>query len=200
MKPLLNRRTFLKDAGALTVSAVLIGAGASAVASAAASDGPRIGAVLFDGRYSSCRGFADALVRKGAVPFDACSDVAGLWYGPLRDHLAKYGGRVAGLTTYSDSVVSESFGKQLRLSIRYEGSHDCRESRILAHRLRTFENAREVESALRRADSDWAEALAYALARTPSAGSVRQWESSVLYTPQLDDHPGFLRSWLLAPA
>jgi hypothetical protein len=199
-KLLLNRRTFLKDAGALTVSAAVMAAGASAVASTAALDGLRIRAVLFDSRYSSCRGFADALVRKGAVAFDARSDVAGLWYGSLRDHVARYGGSVAGLTGYSDFVVSESMGRELRLSLRYEGSHDCRESRILTHRLRSFENAGEVESALRSADSDWAQALAHALARTPSAGSVRQCKSSVVYTSQLDDHPGFLRSWLLAPA
>ena len=198
MKLLLDRRTFLKDAGALGIAGAVMASGAPGVVDVAALDGPRISAVIFDGRYSSSRGFADALVREGAVTFDARADIAALWYGPLKDHLAKYGGCVAGLTTYSDSAVSESFGRQFRLSLRHEGSHDSRASAVITHRLRGSQGVAEIASALRHADSNWAEALGQALARTRPAESVRQWESSVAYTSQLNDHPGFLRSWLLA--
>jgi FAD/FMN-containing dehydrogenase len=40
--------------------------------------------------------------------------------------------------------------------------------------------------------------LGYVLAR--SAESAKQWESAVVRTSQPGDHPGFLRSWLLALA
>jgi hypothetical protein len=197
MKPLLDRRTFLKDASALTVSASLLASGASAISSAAELHGPRISAVLFDGRYSSCRAFANAQAREGAAAFDVGADVALLWYGPLRDHLAKNGGSVAGLTTQSDFVVSKSFGRELRLSVKYEGVHDSRGSRAIAHRLRSPVNVDDLSATLRRADSSWGEALASALARTQSAEPATQWKSSVARTLPLGDHPGFLMSWLL---
>lgn len=199
MKPLLDRRTFLKDAGALTVSAGLIVSSAAAITPAATSQGPRIGAVLFDSRYSSCREFASVLVREGAAAFDTREDVAALWYGPLRTHLAKYGGCVAGLTTHSDFVVSQSFGVELRLALRYEGLHDSRASRTLAHQFRTRGNAADIEAALRGSTSDWAQSLGCALSRIVSAESAGPCELSVMHTPRLDDHPGFLRSWFLAP-
>jgi len=198
MKSHLDRRTFLKDASALTASAALIASGASSVVGAGASDERRISAVLFDSRYFSSREFADALVREGATAFDARADIAALWYGRLGDHLAKHGGFVAGLTTDSDFVVSESFGREYRLSSKYEGSHDSRGSSVITHRLRGPQGIAEIESALRRADSNWARALGQALARTRLAVSPKQWESSAVYTSQLGDHPGFLRSWLLA--
>jgi hypothetical protein len=200
MEALTDRRSFLKDAGTLTVSAALLGPLASAIVSAATPDRPRISAVLFDSRYSSSRGFAGALVRQGAASFDARSDIASLWYGPLRTHLAEYGGCVAGLTTHSDFVLSQSFGTELRLVSRYEGSHDGRASSTLAHKLRICGSRSEIEGALERSASDWAESLGGALARTPWAESAAQWESSVVYTSRADRHPGFLRSWVLVPA
>ena len=196
MKSRLDRRTFLKEAGALTVSAAALAVAAPIDTSSLASDHARIGAVLFDGRYSSCRAFADALARGGAVAFDVRADVAALWYGPLRDHLAKYGGGVAGLATDSDFVVSESFGRQFRLSLRYAGSHDSRRSAALTHELRSLQGVAAIASAVRHADSNWGEAIGYALARARSAEPARQWESAVVHTSQIDDHPGFLRSWL----
>jgi hypothetical protein len=197
MKSRLDRRTFLKDAGALTVSAAALVAGAPMDTSSPAPDHARIGAALFDGRYSSCRAFADALARKGAVAFDVRADIAALWYGQLRDHLAKYGGSIAGLTTDSDFVVSESFGRQFRLSLRYAGSHDSRGCAALTHKLRSLQGVAGIESALRHADSNWGEAIGHALAHARSAEPARQWESAAVHTSQLDDHPGFLRSWLL---
>jgi len=198
MKSHLDRRTFLKDASVLTASAALIASGASSVVRAGASDERRISAVLFDSRYSSSREFADALVGEGAVAFDARADIAALWYGPLREHVAKYGGRVAGLTTDSDFAVSKSFGREFQFSLSYEGSHDSRGSTAISHRLRGSQSVSQIELAPRHADSNWARALGQALARTRSEASPKQWQSSVAHTSQLGDHPGFLRSWLLA--
>ena len=198
MKSRLDRRTFLKDASALTASAALIASGASSVVRVGESDEPRVSAVLFDSRYSSSREFADALVREGAAAFDARADIAALWYGPLREHFAKYGGRVAGLTTDSDFAVSKSFGREFQFSLSYEGSHDSRGSTAITHRLRGSESVSQIEFALRHADSNWARSLGQALARTRSEASPKQWQSSVAHASQLGDHPGFLRSWLLA--
>ncbi len=197
MKSHLDRRTFLKDAGALTASAALIASGAPGIAAAVAADGRRISAVLFDGRYSSCRAFADALSRNGARAFNVQPDAAALWYGPLRVHLAAHGGCVAGLTTFSDSMLSQSFGRDFGLALRYEGAHDSRGSDVLNHQLRASAKVDEIAGALRGADSDWAEALAGALARSNliSPGGRRL---AVALTTRVGDHPGFLQSWLLA--
>ncbi len=199
-KSLLDRRTFLKDASALTVSAALAASAASTASSAAGAQGARIAAVLFDGRYSSCREFASALEREGAAAFDVRGDIAALWYGALRDHLAKHGGQVAGLTAHSDLTVSRSFGRELRLDLRYEGAHDSRGSRAIAHRLRGRINLDEITAALQRADSGWSESLADAMARTRWAQFAPQWKSSRAETFALSGHPGFLSSWLLAPS
>ncbi len=197
MKSRLDRRTFLKDAGALTASAALIASGAPGIAAAAATDGQRISAVLFDGRYSSCRAFAGALARNGAMAFNVQPDAAALWYGPLRDHLVARGGCVAGLTTFSDSMLSQSFGRDFGLSPRYEGAHDSRGSDVLKHQLRAGAGVDEIAGALREADSDWAEALAVALARSNSIARAGRRRLAVAFTTRVGDHPGFLQSWLL---
>jgi hypothetical protein len=197
-KSLLDRRTFLKDASALTVSAALAASAASTASSAAAAQGPRIAAVLFDSRYSSCRSFVNAFALRGAAAFDVRGDIAALWYSALRDHLAKHGGPVAGLTAHSDLVVSQAFGRELRLALRYEGAHDSRGSQAIAHRLRGRINLDEITAALQHADSDWSESLADAIARTRWVRFDPQWQSSLAQTSAPADHPGFLSSWLLA--
>lgn len=198
MKSRLDRRTFLKDASALTVSAAVLAAGAPIGASPPEPDGARISAVLFDGRYSSCRAFADRLNRHGARAFNVQPDAAALWYGPLHDHLAACGGGVAGLTTFSDSMLSQSFGRDLGLSLRYEGAHDSRSSDVLKHQLCAGGRVDEIAGALRGADSDWAEALAGALARSDSISQVGRRRLAATLTTRIGDHPGFLESWLLA--
>jgi hypothetical protein len=198
MKSRLDRRTFLKDASALTVSAAVLAAGAPIGASPLKPDGARISAVLFDGRYSSCRAFADMLARNGARAFNVQPDAAALWYGPLRDHLATCGGCVAGLTTFSDSMLSQSCGRDLGLSLRYEGAHDSRGSDALKHQLRASAGVDEIAGALRGADADWAEALAAALARSTSISRAGRRRSAIALATRVGDHPGFLQSWLLA--
>ncbi len=198
MKSRLDRRTFLKDAGALTASAALIAAGAPGIAAASEPSGQRISAVLFDDRYSSSRTFADALARNGAVTFNVQPDAAALWYGPLCDHLVACGGCVAGLTTFSDSMLSQSFGRDFGLALRYEGAHDSRGSDVLKHQLRAGAQVDEIAGALRGADSDWVEALAGALPRSTSISLDGRRRLAVALTARVGDHPGFLQSWLLA--
>jgi hypothetical protein len=100
----MNRRTFLRSAGAAIASgtiapallpAAMLDAPAPAYQAAAlgenvAPNASFISAVIFDERYRDCRLFADALVARGAVAFATRSDSAALWYGPLRAHLAQY--------------------------------------------------------------------------------------------------------------
>ena len=198
MELLLDRRKFLKDAGALTVSAAVMGASAPAMASAVVADNARIRAVLFDSRYASCREFAAALAREGALALDLQPDPAAVWLGPLREHLAQQGGGVAGLAANSDFVLAVAFSRNLGLSRRYEGSHDARGSHLLTHRLRGA-NAGEIASTLGREDSSWPRDLAQALARLASADPTQRRETSIAHTSGAEDHPGFLQSWLLTP-
>lgn len=168
------------------------------MASAAAVENARIRAVLFDSRYASCREFAEALVREGALAFDVQPDPAAVWLGPLRDHLAQHGGSVAGLAANSDFVLAASFSRDLGLSLQYEGMHDARSSRFLTHRLRGA-NAGEIALALGRGDSGWARDLGQALASAAAAALASQRGTSVAHTLGAGGHPGFLQSWLLTP-
>lgn len=194
----MNRRRFLREASALTVSAVALRASAS-TASAFVAESPRIHTLLFDGRYSACREFSDRLVLEGAKAFDVRPDAAPVWYGRLRNHLTARGGCLAGLTTYSDCLLAESFGRDFGLAVKYEGTHDSRRSDLLVHRLRTVANADEIGAALSGSDSEWAEALAAALARSAWVPAARGWRHAAAYTSSCLGHPGFLQSWLLAP-
>src|SRR5271170_2462866 len=175
MEPPMNRRDFLKGAGAAAIVPTAIPgaiwgstppAANAAPESAASIVLPPITAVVYDERYADCKLFADALVRHGAVAFPADADSAQLWYGSLRAHLARRPGRVAGLTTYADFSVSQSCGREQNLATLYEGAHDGRRSRTnLTHRLRVAGDARVIAAAMPGADVPWAESLANALSR-----------------------------------
>jgi len=205
----MNRRDFLKGAGAAIVPAALPGAiwaapplaPESGSAPPAAQHSGAITAVVFDDRYPDCRLFAAALARLGAVAFATNSDATRLWYGPLRAHLAQYPGRVAGLTAYADFSVSQACGRELGFAPIFEGEHDARRSRLLAHRLRTRGDDRGLAAAV--AGASWASCLAEALARwsvsTGAAGKTVAPRLSAAATPRSAGHPGYLNSWLLGP-
>ena len=213
----MNRRDFLKGAGAAAiVPAAIPGAiwgpslsllrepEGAAKSVAPESVAPRqvtpISAVVYDERYADCRLFAAALVSQGAVAFPANADSAQLWYGSLRAHLARRPGRVAGLTTYADFTVSQACGRELNLATLYEGAHDARRSRSnLTHRLRVSGDAPDIAAAIARPDASWAESLANALCRFPSARDSAVRHASTVPTPRAGGHPGYLASWLLAP-
>ena len=200
----MNRRDFLKGAGAAIVPAALPGAiwtpakaAPSAVASArVAQHVAPIAAVVFDERYPDCRIFAETLSRRGAKAFATNRDAVQLWYGPLRAYLAQHSGRVAGLTTYADFSVSQACGRELKLTQIHEGEHDARRSRAeLTHRLRTVADDGQVAAAF--GGISWAARLADALGRLPSppVGPARLVTAS---TPRSEGHPGYLNSWLLS--
>jgi TAT (twin-arginine translocation) pathway signal sequence len=199
----MNRRDFLKGAGAAAiVPAAIRGVlwGSGPVTATASPVIPPISAVVYDERYADCRIFADALVRHGAVAFEANADSAQLWYGLLRAHLAQHPGRVAGLTTYADFSVSQACGRELNLATLYEGAHDARRSRTkLTHRLRAVDDAREIADAMPSADAPWPESLANALCQLPSTRDAALRNVGTATTPRSPDHPGYLASWLLSP-
>jgi hypothetical protein len=195
-----DRRTFLKDAGALAVSAAILGSSASATATPWEANPARITAVLYDERYSDCRSFADAFIRRGAMAFGTRDEIASLWYGPLRAHFARHRGSVAGLTAHSDLVVSQSCGVELSFRLLYEGSHDCRATDALTHRLRVRGNDNEIAAALPHSRADWARSLADALGRAAWNNGSLLSESPAISTARSDGHPGFLSSWILGPA
>jgi hypothetical protein len=201
----MNRRDFLRNAGAAMVPAALPGAIWSSTSPAAGGDRAHmaagnlspITAVLYDERYADCRAFAEALRRCGAQPFATGQDAVRLWYGPLRAHLEKNPGRVAGLATYSDFSSSWTCGRERRYVIWFEGEHDGRRSRTtLAHRLRTRGNDTEIAAAF--ANESWPTQLAQALARLPESTETKNVapRSSTATTPRTTGHPGYLSSWL----
>jgi hypothetical protein len=174
----MNRRTFLRSAGAAIASSAIAPALLPAAmldarvpaqpASASGENLPSrhslITAVVYDERYRDCRLFADAHVARGAVAFATRGDSAALWYGPLRAHLARYAAQhgahspcvVAGLTTEADRHVSLVCGRELTLALLYEGVHDSRRApghapnrvTTVAHRLRAVSNEAEIAAAL----------------------------------------------------
>jgi len=200
----MNRRDFLKGAGAAIIPAALPGAvwtaapvAAAAGVSQAAQAVVSITAVVFDERYPDCRKFADALEKRGAKAFATNQDAVQLWYGSLRAHLAEHPGRVAGLTTYADFSVSQSCGRELDLARIYEGEHDGRRSRVeLAHRLNTVVHDERIVAAF--GGDSWATQLADALycLPAPSIGAAARLATAT--TPRSIGHPGYLNSWLLS--
>jgi hypothetical protein len=195
----MNRRDFLK--GAAVVPAAVLRVRLSAVAGTFGSAPAQIRAVMYDERYADCGVFADLLACQGAVAFSTSGDAASLWYGPLRAHLARYGGHIAGLTTDSDFVVSRDCGRELSFRTLYEGAHDGRSPERLTHRLRG-DHEHEVRAALLRSDAPWAESLAGALSRLQSSETLLSrsalTETMTVATPRSAHHPGYLTSWLLS--
>lgn len=196
----MNRRDFLK--GAAIVPATVAASHWSTMAEALGAKPSRATAVVYDERYSDCRMFAETLARQGAVSFPTGGDAASVWYGALCAHLERFGGSVAGMTTDADLLVSRACGKELDLRMAYEGSHDCRASGRLKHRLRGSGVEREVYAALLRADAPWAESIASALDHPPLADQIVNAIAGAptVTTPQSAGHPGYLTSWLLTPS
>ncbi|HXX17860.1 MAG TPA: twin-arginine translocation signal domain-containing protein [Candidatus Acidoferrum sp.] len=196
----MKRRDFLK--GAAIVPAAVAAARWPAMAEMIGARRSRIAAVVYDERYADCRMFAETLARQGAIALPTSGDAAHLWYGALREQLALRDGNVAGMTTDADLLVSRGCGREMNMRMVYEGSHDCRTSDHLKHRLRGSGIEREVYAALLRADAPWAEAIATALQRPPAAEQIVQALAGlpIVTTPQSADHPGYLSSWLQAPA
>jgi hypothetical protein len=202
----MNRRDFLRNAGAAIVPAALPGAIWSATSPAEGEDRARmvvpivspITAIIYDERYADCRAFADSLARAGAKSFATSQDAVQLWYGPLRAHLQENPGRVAGLATYADFSSSCACGRELSYVIRFEGEHDGRGSRTsLAHRLRTRD---DTDIAASFAGGTWPTQLAESLARLPESAQIKVVAPrlSTAITPRGSGHPGYLSSWLLA--
>jgi len=193
-----NRRQFIK--GAAIAPAAVAASQWSAAAEALGAKPSRITAVVYDERYADCRIFAETLARQGAVAFSTGEDAASLWYGPLRAHLGRYDGGVAGMTTDCDLAVSRGCGRELSMQIAYEGSHDGRSAGCLKHRLRGTGEEREVYTALLRAEGSWAQSIADALARPPLVERIVHAVAGVptITTPQSAEYPGYLTSWLLS--
>ncbi|HEY4710299.1 MAG TPA: twin-arginine translocation signal domain-containing protein [Candidatus Acidoferrales bacterium] len=205
----MNRRDFLKRAGAVAIVPAAVPGGfwgPKPVASSAAPEReasqvrPSITAVVYDERYTDCTRFAAALIRQGAVGFPAHGDSAQLWYGLLGAHVAQHSGWVAGLTTYADFSVSQACGREMNLAALYEGAHDGRRLKTnLKHRIRATGDLSEILDAFSRSDVPWPESLANALSRVPESRSVAIRNLATATTPRSADHPGYLASWLLVP-
>lgn len=208
----MRRRDFLKNAGAAIVPAALPAALWGSASPALKDESTRVGAgavvreyipitaVIYDERYADCRAFAEALERHGAKAFATNQDAVQLWYGPLRTHLEKNPGRVAGLATYADFSSSVSCGRELAYVIRFEAHHDARRQHaIVSHHFQIHAGDREIAAAI--STENWASQLAEALSRfaaPPFISKVEVARFATATSPRSSDHPGCLSSWLLA--
>jgi hypothetical protein len=193
-----NRRDLLKRAGAAIIPAAILGSRLPALGTSREPGISRIKAVVYDERYSDCRSFANILVRHGATPFPVKGDCGQLWHGALTEHFARNGGNVAGLTTDSDFVVSRACGRELGFGAAFEGTHDCRGSNCVTHRLQSDAYHHEIVAALTVDDASWAESLARSLLCAPPCDRAAIFRVPVsLKTPRSSDHPGYLTSWRL---
>ncbi len=171
----MRRRDFLIVTGAL--------ASPLAPAAAALAQG-RAGApdlVIYDARYDACRRFAGALAARGSTTAPAHTDVARLWYGPLRARAA--GAGIAGLTTWADFQVIRGCAAEARLTLRHVAFHGS----AGAHRIERGD--RRTLPALTAAGADWPEALAGLIGGAPARSSP---------APQPNPRRGALVSWHLA--
>jgi hypothetical protein len=198
----MKRREFLW--GAVAVPAVVAASEWYAAAKVLSSNPWQVTAVIYDARYVDCERFAKALEREGVMLFESLGDVASIWYGALRTARARSGGSVAGMGADSDWVVSRECGREQGLRVAYEGSHDCRTSDRLIHRLRGGRQ-REVYAALLEADTPWAESVAKGLVRSsvseqgPLRSAVAILKAEAMGRSLSAGHPGYLTSWLLSP-
>jgi hypothetical protein len=159
---------------------------AGAVAATAVQAVARPVLVVFDGRYSDARRFADRAGRAGAQRFDARGDLARLW-----QDLDARPWRIVALTTAADFGLGVAGGRERGLSLQGSGLHDGRAGDGLEHRLDGFS-----EAALRpRLDAglEWPDALAELMLLSPVAGGGVRFR-----TARADDHPGTLTSWRMA--
>ncbi len=198
----MKRREFLRGAAIAPVGVAATHWSAFAQTLAHGMKSSAISAVVYDERYLDCRFFADVLARQGARAFQSGGDAVSVWYGALQPYLARHGGLVAGMTTDSDRTASCACGAETGWRLVYEGSHDCRISDRLVHRLRGKEVEREVYRALLCDETPWPEAVARGLSRPPLPDAVTYTARalSAVTSSQSADHPGYLASWLLAPA
>jgi hypothetical protein len=198
----MKRREFLRGAAIVPMSVAAARWSAFAETLARGAKYSVISAVVYDERYLDCRLFAETLARQGARTFGSGGDAVSIWYTVLQPYLGRQGGLVAGLTTDSDRTASRACGAEMCWRLVYQGSHDCRVSDRLVHRLRGKGVEREVYRALLCDETPWPQAVADALARTPSSEAVTRAVRafSAVTTSHSAGHPGYLASWLLAPS
>src|SRR6516162_1451817 len=169
----MRRRDFLKGIAVVPASAAAVQWSTVAKRACSWARDLRISAVVYDERYADCRLFADVLAQQG--------------------------GSVGGMTTDSDLTVSRVCGKEEGLKLIYEGSHDCRTSNRLVHRLVGNGVEREVYAALLGDKTPWPHAIADALSRPLLAARFMNAVAGrpVITRPHSIAHPVYLASWLL---
>jgi len=197
----MRRRDFLLDAAIASAIVAASPLGPAIVSEKAGDCGCGISAVLYDERHADCQMFADSFMRRGALKLATNGDAGGLWYGRLRQHLMRFPGSVAGMTTDSDWGVSRGCGREAGFTVAYEGSHDFRMTGAIAHSLRGCGAEKDVYTEIWSEPNAWADSIANALSRhrtmEPTASGVR---SPLITTLRTGDRLGYLTSWLLRPS
>jgi hypothetical protein len=192
----MNRRAFCRFA--VTGIGFMAIAGRSLAAAARRENATApILAVIYDERYAEAREFAATLGRGGAIEFPIRGSSACHWYGELAALLGRHRGRVAGLSTYADLLIARSRGRELGLKPVFEGMHDARGTKLVAHRYR-MSGAADLARKLARKPALQPSELGQFLNRIDGKGN-EDWRTVEAAGPRSLDHPGFLTTWLLGP-
>jgi hypothetical protein len=205
---MLSKRRFLKGAAAATLAASLPWQRARALTSGKRRlpGSPPAELVVFNERYADARAFAAALAAGGAATLPLAGDAGVLWYGRLRPLVSLPGTRIIGMGTHTDLFILETLARDVRMSVRYRGTHDCRGRSTLDHVFSGNEPVRRLAGEVACSGSTWPAMLAKALhdyGRTeePVAGRAVPRASCTQRTrtdvARSEDHPGVLVSWVL---
>jgi hypothetical protein len=192
----MNRREATQHLS-LLVAAAMVGPHARSASAGELNDGASpLCAVIYDGRYSDARRFAESLGDRAAMRLATTGETIGLWDRDCRPRLVNRKWRFAGMTTYSDFVLLRSCARECGGTILYEGLHDYRHPAKIVHAVRPARLAETLGRTLRGAD--WTAFLSQALACTRlHALSGNERTGYAESGGAALEHPSTLVSWII---
>lgn len=191
---MLRRREFLKQS---VVVATVASTGILNANATAARANMRIDFAVYDEELEDSIAFARELGSRGAQLFPIQQDIGQLWFGALGRAFTA-GKIIAGMTSHSELLVCEAFGRERGAKLRYEGSHDCRGADVLTHSLRLARDETPFSTLLAAADAQWPRALAAHLPELTIRDGALHEDRCRTTTHRTPTHPGSLFSWLIA--
>jgi hypothetical protein len=119
---MVNRRSVLKI-GAVTAAGVLVKTPVSGRNQSRAQAHIAIHRAVFDERFAECRAFEAELLSAGVFTSAIRGDVAQLWYGDLRVHLAQNRLPFAGLTDRAALFCLEELARDVSMRVLFRADH-----------------------------------------------------------------------------
>ncbi len=116
---MISRRNVLKSGAAGIATMVASGSVPATTAVNGIMPSAGIRRAVFDPRHRESRDFAQAFEQLGVMTSPVRNDVAGLWYGDLRDQLRAARSPFVGLTDRSALFCLEELARDLNMRVRY---------------------------------------------------------------------------------